>query len=120
MEQDATTVQVGLGGHTNGSNRSEILWAIIGVAKTGPANVGIDRSSCFSTVNQLHNVATIIGNNNSPDEQHILRILVTTCKGNLRKPWSIQKNGDFTINDCLIVLSTNLLSPSALQKSKNI
>ena len=55
-EKGKTILQAALGGHANSSARAETLGAIIGVARPGPAHLGIDSTACLAVAHQLHSL----------------------------------------------------------------
>ena len=83
-----------IGGQSTNSTRAEIFGAIIGTGSDQPAHIGIDNAACVSAAQQLLEVAKKLDKRTQLDSPKVYQTLKDVCKGKLRKPWSLQPNGD--------------------------
>ena len=89
-----TSIMACLGGQCTNSTRAELLGAIVATGCDHPAHIGIDNAACVSAGQQLIAVAKQLDGHVQLETPRVYQALKDICKGKLRKPWSLQPNGD--------------------------
>ena len=96
-DKELTMLYIGLAGQHHSSYRAECLGALIAIAGPGACNIGIDNASCAKTCKQLHTLAMELNIDDDLNSKRVLQMQRDPCKGSLRRPWSLQANGDMHI-----------------------
>ena len=111
IDDEAATVEAGIGGQHGNSTRAESFGAIIAICGEGPARIGIDNAACLKAACELLELARHIptSHHSQLDSQLVRNLKQLYCTGQLRKPWAAQFNGDLWLLmlRCILAKSPN-------------